>query len=140
MNCGVLHGNRGRPTRNAADFGRFGVVAFLHPVLAGNRARSGIGLPEVIVAVTVAGIGILGVAAMGSAARRLANVAAVRSAQTLVASRVLDGTPADAQADVEAVVDTIAVAPGLIELHVTVSGSGSVGQRSWVARRRSSGP
>jgi len=127
-------------TRNTPYFRRFSVVAFLHPVLAGTRVRAGFGLPEVVVAVTVLGAGILGVAAVGGAARKLAHIAAVRSAQTVVASTTLERAPADVRWDLEVMVDTIAIAPGLIEIQLTVSGSGSAGARLWVARRPSGSP
>jgi len=116
------------------------VVAFLHPVCTESRLRSGFGLLEVIVAVVVAGAGVLGVAALGGAARRMAHVAAVRSAQAIVAGRILEGASAPRPGDLAATADTIAVAPGLIEIRVTVSGSGPAGERVWVARRRSPTP
>ena len=127
-------------TRNTLYVSRFSVVKFLHPVLTGTHARTGIGLPEVVVAVTVFGIGILGVAAVGGAARKLAHIAAVQSVQTVVASTTLERTPAHAQEDLEVKIDTVGVAPGLIEIQLTVSGSGSAGARLWVARRPSGGP
>jgi hypothetical protein len=127
-------------TRNTAYFRHFSVVKFLHPVLTGTRARAGIGLPEVVVALTVFGVGILGVAAVGGAARKLAHVAAVRTDQTVVASTTFERAPADVRGDLEVMVDTVAVAPGLIEIQLTVSGSGSAGALLWVARRPSGGP
>jgi len=127
-------------TRNTPYLCRFSVVKFLHPVLTGTRARTGIGLPEVVVAVMVFGVGILGVAAVGGAARKLAHIAAVRSVQTVVASTTLERAPADVQGALEVMVDTFRVAPGLIEIQLTVSGSGSAGARRWVARRPSGGP
>ncbi len=127
-------------TRNTPYLCRFSVVKFLHPVLTGTRARTGIGLPEVVVAVMVFGVGILGVAVVGGAARKLAHIAAVRSVQTVVASTTLERAPADVQWDLEVMADTFRVAPGLIEIQLTVSGSGSAGARLWVARRPSGGP
>ena len=127
-------------TGNIPYFSRFGTVTFLHPMLAGTRARAGLGLPEVVVAVTVLGAGILGVAALGGAARRLADIAAVRSAQTVAASAALENARADVRGNLDATVDTVAVAPGLIELQVTVSGSRSAGAQLWVTRRPSVGP
>ena len=140
MNYGVMHGDRTQMTRNAPYVRRFSVVAFLHPALAGTRARAGFGLPEVVVAVTVLGVGIFGVTAVGGAARKLAHIAAVRSAQTIVASTTLERVPADVRGDLEVMVDTVGVAPGLIEIRLTVGGSGSAGARLWVARRPSGGP
>lgn len=133
-------------TRNALYVSGFDVVAFLRSVLAGDRARIGLGLPEVIIAVTVFGVGVLGVAAMGGAARRLAEIAAVRSAQTVAAGAVLDMVLADSSGleprtfgvgsrNLNVIVDTTWVEPGLIEVRVTVDGSGPAGQRIWVARR-----
>jgi prepilin-type N-terminal cleavage/methylation domain-containing protein len=127
-------------TRNTPDLRRIHVVKFLHPVLAEDRARSGFGLPEVIVAVTVFGAGVLGVAAVGGAARNLAHIAAVRSAQTVAAGSTLENAPADVRGDLEVTADTAAVVAGLIEIRVTVSGSRSAGARQWVARRLSNGP
>jgi hypothetical protein len=133
--CGVLHGNCTEMTPNSACFRRFNVVTILHSVLTGSRARSGLGLPEVIVAVTVLGAGVLGVAAIGGAARRMANVAAVRSAQTLAAGQVLEGVPALPHPAFGVAVDTVMLGPGLIELRVTVGGASAVGALSWVARQ-----
>jgi hypothetical protein len=127
-------------TRKTLYFRRFSVVAFLHPVLTGTRARAGIGLPEVVVAVTVLGAGIIGVAAVGGAARKLATIAAVRSAQTVVAGTTLERAPADVRENLGVMVDTVGVAPGLIEIRLTVSGSGLANERLWVARRPSRGP
>ena len=127
-------------TRNTPDLRRIHVVKFLHPVLVEDRARSGFGLPEVIVAVTVFGAGVLGVAAVGGAARNLAHIAAVRSAQTVAAGSTLENAPADVRGDLEVTADTAAVVAGLIEIRVTVSGSRSAGARQWVARRLSNGP
>lgn len=138
-------------TRNAPYIRGFDVVAFLRSVLAGNRARIGLGLPEVIIAVTVFGVGVLGVAALGGAARRLAEIAAVRSAQTVAAGAVLDMALADSSGleprtlevgsrSLTVTVDTTWVEPGLLEIRVTVHGSGPAGQRQWVARRLSESP
>ncbi len=138
-------------TRNAPYISGFDVVAFLRSVLAGDRARIGLGLPEVIIAVTVFGVGVLGVAAMGGAARRLAEIAAVRSAQTVAAGAVLDMVLADSSGleprtlgvgsrNLTVTIDTTWVEPGLIEIRVTVDGSGPAGQRLWVARRLSESP
>lgn len=120
---------------NTAYLSPISVVAFLHPVLLGNRSRAGFSLPELAVAVTVLGAGVLGVAALGGGARRLAHVAAVRSAQTAVAVSVLEGASADGQWDLDFTADTAEVVPGLVEIRLTVSGSGPAGPRSWVARR-----
>ena len=138
-------------TRNALYIRGFDVVAFLRSVLAGDRARIGLGLPEVIIAVTVFGVGVLGVAAMGGAARRLAEIAAVRSAQTVAAGAVLDLALADSSGleprtlevgsrNLTVTIDTTWVEPGLIEIRVTVDGSGPAGRRLWVARRLSESP
>ncbi len=138
-------------TRNTPYIRGFDVVAFLRSVLAGNRARIGLGLPEVIIAVTVFGVGVLGVAALGGAARRLAEIAAVRSAQTVAAGAVLDMALADSSGleprtlvvgsrSLTVTVDTTWVEPGLLEIRVTVDGSGPAGQRQWVARRLSESP
>ena len=138
-------------TRNALYIRGFDVVAFLRSVLAGDRARIGLGLPEVIIAVTVFGVGVLGVAALGGAARRLAEIAAVRSAQTVAAGAVLDMALADSSGleprtlevgsrSLTVTVDTTWVEPGLLEFRVTVHGSGPAGQRQWVARRLSESP
>ena len=138
-------------TRNAPYISGFDVVAFLRSVLAGNRARIGLGLPEVIIAVTVFGVGVLGVAALGGAARRLAEIAAVRSAQTVAAGAVLDMALADSSGleprtlevgsrSLTVTVDTTWVEPGLLEFRVTVHGSGPAGQGQWVARRLSESP
>ena len=138
-------------TRNALYIRGFDVVAFLRSVLAGDRARIGLGLPEVIIAVTVFGVGVLGVAAMGGAARRLAEIAAVRSAQTVAAGAVLDLALADSSGleprtlevgsrNLTVTIDTTWVKPGLIEIRVTVDGSGPAGRRLWVARRLSESP
>ena len=138
-------------TRNALYVRGFDVVEFLRSVLAGDRARIGLGLPEVIIAVTVFGVGVLGVAAMGGAARRLAEIAAVRSAQTVAAGAVLDMVLADSSGleprtlevgsrNLTVTIDTTWVEPGLIEIRVTVDGSGPAGRRLWVARRLSESP
>ena len=138
-------------TRNALYIRGFDLVAFLRSVLAGDRARIGLGLPEVIIAVTVFGVGVLGVAAMGGAARRLAEIAAVRSAQTVAAGAVLDMALADSSGleprtlevgsrNLTVTIDTTWVEPGLIEIRVTVDGSGPAGRRLWVARRLSESP
>jgi hypothetical protein len=127
-------------TRNTPDVSRINVVKFLHPVFAEDRSRTGFGLPEVIVAVTVFGAGVLGVAAVGGAARNLAHIAAVRSAQTVAAGSTLENVPGDARGHLEVTADTAAVAPGLIEIRVTVSGWRSAGERQWVVRRLSTGP
>jgi hypothetical protein len=138
-------------TRNALYVRGFDVVEFLRSVLAGDRARIGLGLPEVIIAVTVFGVGVLGVAAMGGAARRLAEIAAVRSAQTVAAGTVLDMVLADSSGleprtlevgsrNLTVTIDTTWVEPGLIEIRVTVDGSGPAGRRLWVARRLSESP
>jgi len=94
----------------------------------------------VIVAVTLFGAGVLGVAAVGGAARNLAHIAAVRSAQTVAAGSTLENVPLDVPGHLEVTADTAAVAPGLIEIRVTVSGWRSAGARQWVARRLSTGP
>lgn len=135
-----MHGKSPEMTRNTPCVRRFNVVKFLHPVLAGDRARTGFGLLEAIVAVTVFGVGVLGVAAVVGAARNLAHIAAVRSAQTVAAGSVLENVPMEIRGYLEVAADTAAVAPGLIEIRVTVSGSGSAGARQWVARRLSAGP
>ena len=116
------------------------MVAILHAVLTGSRARSGLGLPEVIVAVTVLGAGVLGVAAIGGAARRMANVAAVRSDQALAAGQVLEGVPTPPLPMPGVTVDTVVPGPGLIELRVMVGGAEAVGALSWVARRPAARP
>mgnify|MGYP007044810550 CR=1 FL=1 len=67
----VMHGKSPEMARNTPKVSRIEVVKFLHPVLAEDRARTGFGLPEVIVAVTVFGAGVLGVAAVGGAAFRV---------------------------------------------------------------------
>jgi len=126
--------------RNTPDVSRINVVKFLHPVLAEDRARTGFGLPEVIVAVMLFGTGVLGVAALGGAARNLAHIAAVRSAQTVAAGSTLENVPGDVRGHLEVTADTAAVAPGLIEIRVMVSGWRSAGERQWVARRLSTGP
>lgn len=136
----VMHGKSSEMTRITPYVSRFNVVKFLHPVLAGDRARTGFGLPEVIVAVTVFGAGVLGVAAVGGAARNLAHIAAVRSAQTVAAGSALENVPVDVRGHLEVTADTAAVAPGLIEIRLTVSGSGSAGARRWVVRRLVAGP
>jgi len=133
--CGVLHGNCTGITPKSPYFRRFDVVTILHPVLRGSRARMGLGLPEVIVAVTVLGAGVLGVAAIGGAARKMANVAAVRSAQAVAAGQVLEGARTGPHPTFEVALDTVTLGPGLIELRVTVGGSGTVGALSWVARQ-----
>jgi hypothetical protein len=125
--------------RITAYFCRFRVVEFLHPLLVGARARVGIGLPELIVAVTVLGAGVLGVAALGSGAAKLARIASVRSAQALAAGGTLEDAPVVTRVPVEVTVDTAGVAPGLIEIRVTVGGSRSAGNRVWVTRRLSPG-
>jgi len=135
-----MHGNSTKITRKGPCFRRFRVVTFLHPVLVGYRARSGLGLPEVVVAVSVLGVGVLGVAALGSAASKLRHIAAVRSAQTVAVATVLEGVSAAGPAGLEAAVDTTQVVHGLIELRVTVSGAGPAGPLTWVARRPSEGP
>ena len=135
-----MHGKSPEMTRKTPYVRRCNVVKFLHPVLAEDRSRTGFGLPEVIVAVTLFGAGVLGVAAVGGAARNLAHIAAVRSAQTVAAGSTLENVPVEVRGHLEATVDTAAVAPGLIEIRVTVSGSGSAGARQWVARRLSTGP
>lgn len=135
-----MHGKSPEMTQNTPDVSRINVVKFLHPVLAEDRARAGFGLPEVIVAVTVFGAGVLGVAAVGGAARSLAHIAAVRSAQTVAAGSTLENVPGDVRGHLEVTADTAAVAPGLIEIRVTVSGWRSAGARQWVARRLSTGP
>ena len=138
-------------TRNARYVRGFNVVTFLRSVLVGDRARIGLGLPEVIIAVTVFGVGVLGVAAMGGAARRLAEIAAVRSAQTVAAGAVLDLALADSSGleprtlevgsrNLTVTIDTTWVEPGLIEIRVTVDGSGPAGRRLWVARKLSESP
>ena len=136
----VMHGRSPEIARNTPYVRRFNVVKFLHPVLAEDRARTGFGLPEVIVALTVLGVGVLGVAAVGGAARNLAHIAAVRSAQTVAAGSALENVPVDVRGPLEVTADTAAVAPGLIEIRVTVSGSGSAGARQWVVRRLAAGP
>jgi hypothetical protein len=138
--CGFMHGNHTETALITPYFRRFKVVTILHSVLTGSRARAGLGLPEVIVAVTVFGAGVLGVAAIGGAARKMANVAAVRSGQTVAASQVLEGAPAGSSPMFEVTVDTVMPAPGLIEYRVTVRGTATVGPRSWVARRPSEWP
>ena len=135
-----MHGNCTKTTLKSLYFRRFNVVTILHAVLSGSRARRGLGLPEVIVAVTVFGAGVLGVAAIGVAARRMANVAAVRSAQALAAGQVLEGAPASPQSTFDVAVDTVMPGPGLIELRVTVDGAGAVGALSWVARQPAGWP
>lgn len=127
-------------TRKTAYLRRGRAVTFLHPVPAGVRACAGFGLPEVIVAVTVLGAGVLGVAAVGSAAQKLAQIAAVRSAQTVAAASLLENVPAYGRGHLEVSVDTVGVAPGLIEIQVTVSGLGPAGEQEWVTRRALSGP
>jgi hypothetical protein len=127
-------------TPNSPYFRRPKVVAILHALLTGVRARSGLGLPEVIVAVAVFGAGVLGVAAIGGAARKMANVAAVRSAQTLAAGQVLEGVRPRPHPDLGVAVDTVVPGPGLIELRVTVGGAGVVGALSWVARQPAERP
>lgn len=136
----VMHGKRPEMTRNTPEVSRIDVVKFLHPVLAEDRARTGFGLTEVIVAVTVFGVGVLGVAAVGGAARNLAHIAAVRSAQTVAAGSTLENVPGEIRGHLEVAADTATVAPGLIEIRVTVSGWRSAGARQWVSRRLSRGP
>lgn len=133
--CGVLHGNCPETTPNDPYFRGLDVVTILHAVLTGNRARSGLGIPEVLVAVTVFGAGVLGVAAIGGAAGKMANVAAVRSAQALAAGQVLEGVPPRPHPMLGVAVDTVMAGPGLIELRARVGGAGAVGGLSWVTRR-----
>lgn len=140
MDSCVMHGEGTEKTRNTPYFCRCGVVAFLHPVVGGNRSRAGFGLAEVVVAVTVLGAGVLGVAALGNGARKLGHIAAVRGAQTFAAATVLEGASAVGPEALEIMVDTTVVLPGLLEFRVTVSGSGPAGPQSWVARRPAEGP
>jgi predicted lysophospholipase L1 biosynthesis ABC-type transport system permease subunit len=135
-----MHGNGPEMTRKAPYFRHLRVVEFLHSVLAGVRARSGTGLPEVLIAIAVFGTGVLGVVSIGSAARRMAHVAATRSAQVLSADGELEQTASVAPETLAVTVDTVVVAPGLIELRVTVAGAGPAAKRVWVARRSYSSP
>lgn len=127
-------------TRKTAYLRRFRAVTFLHRVPPGVRTCAGLGLPEVIVAVTVLGAGILGVAAVGGAARKLAHMGAVRSAQTVAAAGTLENATVAGRGRLEVAVDTVGVSPGLIEIRVTVGGSGPAGDQEWVTRRALSGP
>lgn len=135
-----MHGKGTEITRKAAGFGPFGVVRFLHPILEEGRTRSGFGLAEAIVAVTVFGVGVLGVAALGGAARKMAHVAAVRSAQAVAAGGTLESGPSKVGGRLEVGVDTLGIFPGLIEIRVRVSGSGSAGALDWTVRRPVPGP
>ena len=122
-------------TPNMADFRPFQAVAFLHSGSGGSRAASGFGTVEVILAAAVFAVGVLGVVALGSGAWRMARVASLRSDQALAAASVLEGgRPPATDLHVEA--DTVTVAPGLVELRITVDGGpGPGGPLTWVTRR-----
>lgn len=121
-------------TPNTPDFRPLHAVTFLHSGSGGSRAEAGFGTIEVIVAAAVFAVGILGVAALGSGAWRMARVAALRSDQARTAAAVLEGgrSPVTGLA-VDA--DTVDVSPGLVELRVTVDGgAGPGGSTTWVTR------
>lgn len=134
-----MHGNGPEMTRNTPYFRLCRLVEFLHSVLAGIRTDSGVGLLEVMIAITVLGTGVLGVVAIGTAAQRMAHVAAVRSAQAVSAGGELEVATGGASGP-GVTVDTVTVAPGLIELRVTVAGTGPAGDEVWVARTAHPGP
>ncbi len=130
-----MHGGSPEMIPNRPDFRPFHAVTILHSGSGGSRVRAGFGTVEVIVAVAVFGAGILGVAALGSGAWRMAQVASLRSDQALAAASVLEwGRLPAADLDVEA--DTVVVSPGLVEVRVTVrSRAGPGGPETWIARR-----
>ncbi|MDP2470019.1 MAG: prepilin-type N-terminal cleavage/methylation domain-containing protein [Candidatus Palauibacterales bacterium] len=137
---GVMHGDLPEMPRGIAYFRRFEVVAFLHPEGVRAHAEDGFGLVEVIVALTVLCLGVLGVVGLGSAAHRMAQVGAVRSAQTILATAVLEGGTASVPGALEVSGDSVALGSGVVEIRVTVNGSAWTGPRTWVTRRPARGP
>jgi len=136
----VMHGDPPKTPLGIAYFRRFGVVAFLHPEGVPVHAEDGFGLVEVIVAATVLGFGVLGVVGLGSAAHRMARVGAVRSAQAILATAVLEGGTATVPGALEVSCDSVAIGAGVVEIRVAVSGSAWTGPRTWVTRRPAQGP
>lgn len=144
---GVMHGPTYKYPRKWAYFSPFRVVAILHPGLRGARAQRGFGLPEALAAAAVLSIGLVGLTAVAHSSRRLAEIAATRTAQTLAARTVLE--PADGHLRVPGVpetvtfgarrlvvsVDTARLSASLIEFRVAVQGTAATGPLEIVARR-----
>lgn len=151
MDCGVMHGRSSRIGLRRPYIRCFGMVDFLHFVRRKSANSRGLGLPEVLVALTVFGVGVLGVAAVGASARRLAEIAAVRSAQALAGEMMFrhgfDGWPA-ARWDTVIVgghrmsisADTVRVAADLLEIRLRIGGSGPAGPWDVVSRQREASP
>ncbi len=151
MDCGFMHGETPEITRNRAYFRPFRLVEILHSSDPGARACRGFSLPEVLVALVVLGVGLLGVAAIGRAGRQLAEVAAVRTAQAVAAHEIL--TPSGTRSGsleggaieigarlLGVTIDTVVVSSRVLELRLTVDGSGAVGALEVVTRSFAGSP
>lgn len=137
----LCNGIGGRITLNVLDFRPLRAVGFLHPRLLGIRAREGFGIIEAMAAVMLFGVGVLGAVALGSGAWRMTQAAALRTAQSRAAAGILDGGWGTPRADLVIGADTFVVAPGLVELRVTVGvGSGAENARTWTTRRLDPNP
>ncbi len=141
-----MHGTCSRMALKTAYFGVCSMVGFLHSVVRERADTRGSGLLEVLVALMVFGVGVLGVTAIGVSARKLAEIAAVRTAQVLAGEMMLDhasGGRAIGRSDTVVIgarrfgvsADTVRIDSGLVEIRVTVGESGSAGSWEVLARR-----
>lgn len=122
------------------------VVANLHFVPPEMPLYRGFGLIEALVALVVLGVAATGVVAVSGAGRQLREIAAVRTAQVLAARAAvdaIDGRRAWLAVDtvqvgkrrLEVTIDTLRVAAGLLEVRISVEGSGPAARYEMVTRR-----
>lgn len=141
-----MHGKNTTEPRKTAYLSPSRMVAILHSTLPEDLSREGFGLAEVMVAVLVLCVGLLGVASFAYSSRRLAELAATRTAQTIAAHRVLDAVgPAGSSSRPDTVevgdrrlavwLDTLHIGERLVELRLTVAGRAAAGDLEVVTRR-----
>jgi len=145
-----MHGKKPHQAHESPCFGPFRLVAILHFGRREDLARRGFGLVEALVALVVLYVGVLGVASLALSSRRLAELAATRTAQTMVARRILDpADPASPAGGSDTVTvgrrrlavraDTTRVHERLVEIRLVVAG-GSVGGDLEIVTRRITAP
>jgi prepilin-type N-terminal cleavage/methylation domain-containing protein len=141
-----MHGERTEMSRKTLHSSHIRVVENLHSVPPNVRSARGFSLVEALVALAVLGVAAAGVVAMGGAGRRLGEIAAVRTAQVLAAREAMeaiDGGRTWTATDTVQVgrrrlavtIDTARIAPGLVEVRITVRASGTGGPHELVTRR-----
>ena len=141
-----MHGNEPGNIGRSPYFGPCRLVAILHSRWREGLSDGGFGLAEAMVALLVLCVGLLGVASVAHSSRRLAELAATRTAQTIAVRRVLDPAGSSRPAGGPATVtvgrrrlavwlDTTRIGERLVELRLIVKGGSAAGDLEVVTRR-----